>query len=211
MCQSHRSEQFVEAFDEPVPQEENVEVIQLSSLSGATCEDSFSTLKDDPLVMQMLQAEANEFVSTGSEKSESRADSAHDTQNCCGQRYKFDQVVSDDGKEWSATFPRCLQDDGSAVDLAEVPDRVSAASAAPEVRLIPQKRISERTQIVDVPVPQTVDQPGDEICQDPADSIHRQSCRYACGVAATGPSSSRCVEDRESPARSSPAMLWRRL
>ena len=75
-------------------------------------------------------------------KSESRADSAHDTQNSCDQRYKFDQAVSDDGKEWAAAFPRCLQDDGSAGDLAEGQDRVSAASAALEVRLIHQKRIS---------------------------------------------------------------------
>ena len=96
-----------------------------------------------------------------------RADSAHHTQNCCGQRYKFDQDVSDDGKEWAAAFPRCLQDDGSAVDLAEGQDRVSAASAALEVRLIHQKPISERTQIVNVPVLQSaqpVDQPGDPAC-----------------------------------------------
>ena len=38
------------------------------------------------------------------------------------------------------------------MDLAKGQDRVSAASAALEVRLVPQKRISERTQIVDVPV-----------------------------------------------------------
>ena len=56
-------EQFVEAFDEPVPQEENVEVIQLSSPSGATFGDRFSTLQDDPLVMQMLHAAAPEAKS----------------------------------------------------------------------------------------------------------------------------------------------------
>ena len=69
-------EQFFEAFDEPVPR-----------------------FRDDPIVKQKLHAEAKEIVSTRSEKSESRADSAHHTQNCCGQRYKFDQDVSDDGME----------------------------------------------------------------------------------------------------------------
>ena len=44
------------------------------------------------MVKQKLQAEAKEIVG-------SRADSAHDTQNCCGQRHKFGQDVSDDGKE----------------------------------------------------------------------------------------------------------------
>ena len=92
------------------------------------------------------------------------------TQNCCDQRYKFDQAVPDDGKEWAAAFLRCLQDDGSAADLAEGPDRVSAASAALEVRLVHQKRISERTQIVDVPVP--LGQPGDQACRVPTDLLH---------------------------------------
>ena len=159
-------EQFFDAFDEPVPH-----------------------FRDDPMVKQKLQAKAKEIVSTRSEKSESRADSAQDTQNCCGQRYKFDQDVSDNGKEWAAAFPRCLQDDGSAVDLAERQDRVSAASAALEVRLVPQKRISERTQIVDVPVlhsAQPVDQPGDQACRVSADSIHRQVSRHACGDVDTG-------------------------
>ena len=36
---------------------------------------------------------------------------------------------------------------------------------------------------------QTVDQPGDQTCFIPADTVHRQGyCRYACGDAATGPS-----------------------
>ena len=63
-----------------------------------------------------------------------------------------------------------------------------------------QERISERMpkQIVDVPVP--LDQPGDQACRVPADSIHRQGCRRAFCGATKGPSDSRCVEDRGSPA-----------
>ena len=70
-----------------------------------------------------------------------------------------------------------------------------------------QERILEHMndQIVDVPMPKTVDQPGDQVCQDPTDSIHRQSCRHACGVAATGPSDLDSVESRLG--RSS-AKLW---
>ena len=150
------------------------------------------------------QAQAKEIVNTGSEKSERRADSAHDTQNCCDQRYKFDQAVSDDGQEWAAAFPRCLQDDGSAADLAEGQDRVPAASSALEVQLIHQKRISERTQIVDVPVPLDSSsgvQPGDQARRVPADSVHRQCCcRDACGDAEKGPSVSDCIEDSGNPA-----------
>ena len=55
-----------------------------------------------------------------------------------------------------------------------------------------QERISERIN------EQTVDQPGDQARRDPADSIHRQSCRHAGGDAVTGPSDSRCAEDRGS-------------
>ena len=54
------------------------------------------------MVKQKLQAEAKEIVGIP-------ADSAHDTQNCCGQRHKFGQDVSDDGKEWVAAFPRCCR------------------------------------------------------------------------------------------------------
>ena len=70
------------------------------------------------------------------------------------------------------------------------------------VKIVPQERISARIcgQIVDMPVP--LDQPGDQICRIPADTVHRQGCcRYACGVAATGPSDSDCAEDGGSPAR----------
>merc|ERR1719383_174553 len=107
---------------------------------GTAVEDRFSTLKDDLLEMHKLQAEAEgtsvETASTRSEKSECRADSAHDPQNCCGQRHKIDKVVSDDGKEWAPACPDCLQDDGSTVDLEEVHDRVLAASASLEVQLL---------------------------------------------------------------------------
>merc|ERR1719383_1562827 len=107
---------------------------------GTAVEDRFSTLKDDLLEMHKLQAEAEgtsvETASTRSEKSECRADSAHDPQNCCGQRHKIDKVVSDDGKEWAPACPDCLQHDGSTVDLEEVHDRVLAASASLEVQLL---------------------------------------------------------------------------
>ena len=92
--------------------------------------------------------------------------------------------------------------------------------------IIPQEHIVERTQIVDIipmpqmfdefqecmsermheqvvdePVCQTVDQPGDQVCRVPTDCIRRQGCcRYACGDAATGPSNSDGVEDRGRPA-----------
>ena len=44
-----------------------------------------------------------------------------------------------------------------------------------------------------------VDQPGDQACRDPADSIHRRGCRCPCGDATTGPSVSDCAEDGGSP------------
>ena len=77
-----------------------------------------------------------------------------------------------------------------------------------------QERISERMheQVVDAPVPVTVHQPGDQACRVPAESIHRQSCRHACGNATTGPSDSDGFEDCGRPAeRSSSAELWWRL
>ena len=46
-----------------------------------------------------------------------------------------------------------------------------------------------------------IDQPGDQACRDPADSIHRQDWRHACGDAATSPSDSDAVADRTSPAQ----------
>ena len=51
-----------------------------------------------------------------------------------------------------------------------------------------QERISERLH------QHTVDQPGDQSCRDPAESIHRQGCRDACGYATTGPSDSEVVK-----------------
>ena len=64
-----------------------------------------------------------------------------------------------------------------------------------------QERISERMhgQVVDVSVPMTVHQPGDQARRVPADLSHRQSCRYACGDAVTGPSDSDCIEDSGKP------------
>ena len=51
-------------------------------------------------------------------------------------------------------------------------------------------------RVVDEPVCQTVDQPGDQACRVPTDSVHRQSCcRDACGDAAKGPPDSDCIED----------------
>ena len=50
-----------------------------------------------------------------------------------------------------------------------------------------QERISERVheQIVDMPVP--IAQPGDQTCRGSADAVPRQGCRYACRDAKTGP------------------------
>ena len=64
-----------------------------------------------------------------------------------------------------------------------------------------QERVSERMheQVVDASVPMTVHQPSDEARRVPADLLHRQSCRYACGDAVTGPSDSDGFEDCESP------------
>ena len=66
------------------------------------------------------------------------------------------------------------------------------------------ERISESTQTVDAAVPQkleelqerisermdeqTVDQPGDQACQDPADLLHRQGWQHDCYDGTTGPS-----------------------
>ena len=48
---------------------------------------------------------------------------------------------------------------------------------------------------------QTVDQPGNQACRILADTVHRQGyCRHACGVTATGPLYSDCVEHCGSPA-----------
>ena len=48
---------------------------------------------------------------------------------------------------------------------------------------------------------QAVDQPGDQACFIPTDTVHRQGfCQYACGKAVTGPSYSDFVEDYGSPA-----------
>ena len=66
------------------------------------------------------------------------------------------------------------------------------------VEITPEEHISERTQIVDVPVP--LDQPGDQACCLPAGTVHRQGyCRAYCDTP-TGPSVSDCAKDGGSPA-----------
>ena len=54
---------------------------------------------------------------------------------------------------------------------------VSVSPIVAEVEVIPEEHISERMQIVDVPVP--LDQPGDPACLIPADTSHRQNFCYA--------------------------------
>ena len=62
-----------------------------------------------------------------------------------------------------------------------------------------QERILERVdQIVDVPVP--LDQPGDQACRVSADTVHRQGCCRAYCDTATGPSVSDCGEGGGRPA-----------
>ena len=108
-----------------------------------------------------------------------------------------------------------------AVPQQLVPNRVGEQSRVvkvPQIKEdISEERISERTLIADVPVPaiwgtflqerfsgrmheQTVDLPGDQARRDPADTIHRHGCRYACGDATAGPSGSDGAEDCGSPA-----------
>ena len=54
-----------------------------------------------------------------------------------------------------------------------------------EVEITPEEHISERTQIVDVPV--ILDRPGEQAFGIPADTVHRQGyCRHACCATATG-------------------------
>ena len=64
-----------------------------------------------------------------------------------------------------------------------------------------QERIPERMyeRVVDAPVPMTVHQAGDQALRVPANLLPRQSCRYACGDAVTGPSDTDGFEDSESP------------
>ena len=60
-----------------------------------------------------------------------------------------------------------------------------------------EERIPERMyeRVVDAPVPMAVHQPGNQASRDPAEPVHRQSCRPVCGDTVTGPSSSDFVED----------------
>ena len=89
------------------------------------------------------------------------------------------------------------------------------------VEISPEEHISERTQIVDIPVPPfleelqvrilerveqivdvpvPLDRPGDQACRIPADTVHRQGCCRAYCDTATGPSVSDCGEGGGSPA-----------
>ena len=65
-----------------------------------------------------------------------------------------------------------------------------------------QERIPERMyeRVVDAPVLMTVHQSGDRARRVPVDLLHRQGCRYTCGDAVKGPSDSDCFEDSGKPA-----------
>ena len=138
--------QFFDAFDEPVLR-----------------------FQDDPMVKQKLQAEAKEIVNTRSEKSESRAESAHDRQNCCDQRYKFDQAVSDDGKEWAAAFLRSRR----------ISRKGKTVSRPPVLRwkcgLFPRSASRSVHRASMCIHEQTVDQPGDQAGRDPTWKGSRRS------------------------------------
>ena len=59
-----------------------------------------------------------------------------------------------------------------------------------------------------VPQVQTVPSPSiNQVTEDPADSLHRQGCRHACGDATTSTSESDGVKDRGNLWRSSSAAL----
>ena len=96
---------------------------------------------------------------------------------------------------WCTLWALLAKQEGDAKHIADVPEpqimeeilKVSAKDTL-------QERISERVH------EQTVDQPGDQACRDPADSMRRQGCRYACGDATTSPSDSDGDEDRGGPA-----------
>ena len=89
-----------------------------------------------------------------------------------------------------------------------------------EVEIIPEEHISERTQIVDIPVPQMLEelqecilvrdeqivdvpvplaQPGDQARRESADPVHQQGYRRIYCDTATGPSDSNFCEDSGSP------------
>ena len=75
-------------------------------------------------------------------------------------------------------------------------------ATVPQIMEELQERIPQRMQeqVVDAPVHMTVHQPGDQTRRVPADLVHRQNCRYACGDAVKGPSDSDCFEDSGKPA-----------
>ena len=124
------------------------------------------------------------------------------------------------GSAWLRDLRRALQRLAAAVmwrDGVLMPQVVNGTLETMENTL--KERISERTEVVDATVPQimkelqeripermqeqvvdaqvlmTVHQPGDQARRVPADLLHRQNCRYACGDAVTGPSGSDGFED----------------
>ena len=103
---------------------------------------------------------------------------------------------------WSILALQEKEDDLEVVKV--IPERFVEQNAdvpvpiVTEVEVIPEEHISERTQIVDVPVP--LDQSGEHVRRDSADTVHRQGyCRAYCDTA-TGPSASNCAEDGGSTA-----------
>ena len=83
---------------------------------------------------------------------------------------------------WSRVIPA---EDGSERFVEQNAD-VPVPPVVAVVEMTPEEHISERTQIVDVPV--LLDQSGDQACRLPADTVHRQGyCRHACCDTATGP------------------------
>ena len=99
-------------------------------------------------------------------------------------------------RSWSASLSVCTNTSTPLVTLQEgISERMHKKIVdVPMPHVALKERISERFH------EQTVDHPGDQACGDPADSIHRQGCRYACGDATTGPSDSDGVDDHGRPA-----------
>ena len=90
------------------------------------------------MVKQKLQADAKETVNTRSEETESRADSAHDTHRIVAVNGTSSMRLSPTTERNGQLVSGCLQDDGSAADLAGVPGRVSAASCAGSAAYSPE-------------------------------------------------------------------------
>ena len=107
---------------------------------------------------------------------------------------------------WAAVWTLLASQEENLEVIKVIPERFAEQNAdvpvppvVAVVEITPEEHISERTQIVDVPVP--LDRPGDQACDVPADTVHRQGyCHRACCDTATGPSYSDFVEVCESPA-----------